>query len=266
MVYFRQFILIIVDSLRFKNRNTGGCFFVPKAVFGVAHFLVLTGIETLFKVEVKVLKSGMEMVYILWTAVAVVAANLRVDPTERYKWNIYVGAGAIALAILAVVHVLFVAMSRFRTSAVGFIVNYGVANVFALLMAYLHWPYEVVGGTGGAAEGGTGRSGDAEPSRVILQVVDDQRCCKRAFEPFIIVIWRSLLSAIRLFLCKTGLELVEALRISERWRETKGLSLDQDIRVTALGACSCRDPEQPSATGREFPKYHRKSTFCLQIF
>jgi hypothetical protein len=173
MAYFRIFILSVVDSLRFKNRNTDEWFFVPKASFGIAHFFVLVIADNQSAVNGRLLKSGMEILYFLWMAVAVVVAKLRVDPTERYKWNVYVTAGTVT--ILPGVHVLFDASGGFGTSAIGFIVDYGVTNVFALLMAYLHWPYEVLSRPGGAAQGGMGQNVEAELSRgQLIQVVENE--------------------------------------------------------------------------------------------
>lgn len=159
VAYFRFFVLVLFDSLRYKNRKTSSCFFVPKIIIVLLLFIssVTHGIYddiSAFKgnligadnIEVifRFTEIGLFALYLILAIVAIIRAGVKVDITERYKFNMYVASGGTALFLLAIVEIVFRAFDLFKNSSIHFVVNMSVENAFVLLMAYFHWPYEVL--------------------------------------------------------------------------------------------------------------------------
>jgi hypothetical protein len=151
--------LALFDSLRFKNRKVTKWFFVPKIAFVIILFIssVAHGVYdnvSLFELPhikrdfieegLRAAEFGIYAVYVAWAVVAIVHAAVKVDVTERYKFNLYCAAGVTAVGTMALVKWLFALFSRLKQSSVAFVVASGVENLFVLLMAYFHWPYEVL--------------------------------------------------------------------------------------------------------------------------
>ena len=158
-VYFRLFILVLFDSLRYKNRKTDKCFFLPKVLYSIITFMMLLYSEmhsnsssyTVENIEnsttketIRFINTLLFTVYLVWCSISIIIAFLKVDVTERYKFSIYAVAGASALILLAVSDVLFNFFGFFSESSLGFIEDYAIQNVFVMLMIYFHWPYEVL--------------------------------------------------------------------------------------------------------------------------
>ena len=79
-----------------------------------------------------------------WFALSVIFAGFQVDITERYKYIIYCVSGITALTLLALSDFFLGFLGFFENSALKFVEQYAIANVFVMLMAYFHWPYEVL--------------------------------------------------------------------------------------------------------------------------
>jgi hypothetical protein len=157
--YFRFFVLVLFDSLRYKNRKTDHCFFSPKIAFSLVHFAVSLihgisddvasfGDSPLERNHTQGTPERAEMIiyctYLIWVAWSVVAASAQVDITERYKFNMYLAASAFSLLALGTVQIIFHWMRLFGRSSLHFAISFAAQNVFVLLMAYCHWPYEML--------------------------------------------------------------------------------------------------------------------------
>lgn len=182
--YFNFFLLVIFDSLRFKNRKIDRCFFGPKIFFFIinAAIYIISGLRsdiskydiyhknqistsnsffsffssgfTLDKLlKIDPLKPNVPIIifligsaYFVWLVYSISNASCKVDITERYKFNMYFTSTCISLALLFIVKILhFLQLTPFfRYTSLCFVTEFIVKNVFALLMAYFHWPYEVL--------------------------------------------------------------------------------------------------------------------------
>jgi hypothetical protein len=157
--YFRFFVLVLFDSLRFKNRKTTNCFFAPKILFVLCTFVVSVihgvgddvaslGDSPLERVHSEGASERVETMfyffYLFWVAGSVLAASAQVDVTERYKFNMYLSAVAFSLLALGVVQLIFYRLRLFGRSSLHFAISFAVQNIFVLLMAYCHWPYEML--------------------------------------------------------------------------------------------------------------------------
>lgn len=153
-LYLQFYLLVLFDSLRYKSRKTGPCFFLPKVVFFLVLFVfhIAQSISsTLSPVELLSIETdttqmvldrivmALSIVYLLWAFVAIIMALRYVDVTERYKWNIYLGAAAIAPLAYGATYTLF-DVSR----ATRFIMSFVMANSVVVIMTYFHWPYEML--------------------------------------------------------------------------------------------------------------------------
>ena len=182
--YFNFFLLVIFDSLRFKNRKIDRCFFWPKIIFFIFNFAIYTTIslrneisqyniyhknqistsnsifsffsssftlDKLLKIDplrpnVSFLIFFVWSAYFIWLVYIVSNASCKVDITERYKFNMYFTSSCFSLFLLFFVNIFhFLQLnSFFRYSSLCFVTEFVVKNVFVLLMAYFHWPYEVL--------------------------------------------------------------------------------------------------------------------------
>jgi hypothetical protein len=154
-VYFRFFILVLFDSLRYKNRKTDECFFVPKIAYSILDFLIMvshgiyedisntTQVHTALSV-ITIVEYILFCGYLVWAAVSIAVAGCQVDITERYKYIIYMVSGLSALLLLGLSELFLGLMGFLENSALKFVENYAIENVFVMLIAYYHWPYEVL--------------------------------------------------------------------------------------------------------------------------
>ena len=155
-VYFRFFILVLFDSLRYKNRKTDECFFIPKIAFSIFNFLVLVShriydvlssssqvIHETYSI-IDLFETFLLVIYLVWVGFSIAVAGCQVDITERYKYIIYCVSGLTALTLLALSDIFLGFLGLFENSALKFVEEYSIMNVFVMLMAYFHWPYEVL--------------------------------------------------------------------------------------------------------------------------
>jgi hypothetical protein len=156
--YFRFFVLVLFDSLKYKNRKTNGCFFGPKLCFAIIQFLISAGHGITDDVVsfgdspdsdarglfLERFETVLFVIYYIWTIVSIMGAFAQVDVTERYKFNMYLAAVGSCLIILGLAQGVFRRLKLFRNSSLHFVIAFSIHNVFVLLMAYCHWPYEVL--------------------------------------------------------------------------------------------------------------------------
>ena len=144
--YFSFFILILFDSLRYKNRKTDNYFFLPKILFCILMFLIysINNILKLFKSnDLNNLETIIYLIYSIWAFISVILSAYQVDITERYKFLIYFISGLITLLILVSIEILMNYYNYFINSSLKFVISLGTENIFTFLMTYFHWPYEV---------------------------------------------------------------------------------------------------------------------------
>lgn len=159
--YFEFFILVLFDSLRFKNRRIKRCFFTPK----IAFFLMLFFISLLHRIYItitsfdtsptlrhdkvesifRLIELILHLVYYIWFFVSVILAGFQVDITERYKFNVYFTTCFISLLMLALSHFLHI-FEFFENKTLNLFVTIATINMFVILMLFFHYPYEVIDG------------------------------------------------------------------------------------------------------------------------
>lgn len=158
--YFQFFILVLFDSLRYKNRKTDRFFFFPKITFCIILFLssVIHGIyddissfhgaatENYDSIEeiLRWTQIMLNIFYLVWAIISIALAGIQIDIIERYKFYMYVATGGTSLFVFAIVRVLFNAFKLFQNSAIHFVMIFSIQNSFVLMMMYFHWPYEVI--------------------------------------------------------------------------------------------------------------------------
>ena len=155
--YLSFFILVLFDSLRYKNRKTDTCFFIPKIILCVLMFTFYAAHGIYDELHMYDEQTGRDptenalaitelvlyLSFVVLAGFSIVASGIQVDVTERYKFNIYLSSGIIAVLIMAVAQILFSMRIIYGTS-LSFVLKFATENVFTLLMAYFHWPYEVL--------------------------------------------------------------------------------------------------------------------------
>jgi hypothetical protein len=156
--FFRFFVLVIVDSLRFKNRKKDRCFFIPKAVIccvllissvahGVYDDLSLFGLP---RVAADNIEGGLRWTelylnffYLIWVSICIGLAIFANDATEQFKRMMYLLTGGAAATTVAVIEYLFGFFPGLKHTALHFAISFGIKNLYVLLMAYFHWPYAI---------------------------------------------------------------------------------------------------------------------------
>lgn len=151
-MYF--FLVSLFDGLRFKNRETGGIVFFTKFLLSVfIGILTLTEGFLLVFINIKDSKYSDSLtdwvpkvhqlilpsftVAALYLLVVIILSFKEVDPTERFKLNLYVVTLAICILAALVGY-------RFNDdNALTFTIQYAIVSLFSIMMAYYHWPYEV---------------------------------------------------------------------------------------------------------------------------
>ena len=195
LTYFRFFILVLFDSLRYKNRKIGKYFLLPKVLFAVLFFMVsvVRGIYhdiASFEIPAQddpneriIMWAGFTVhsVYLLWLVIAVLFASSQVDITEKYKFQMYMRLCLFVLLLLVFVFVTDYNMAKSQGdfiagTSIRFMVNYAIANLVVFRMAYFHYPLECLSDRRGNSGGDVGAQGipeddfEGEPR---LEIVDD---------------------------------------------------------------------------------------------
>jgi hypothetical protein len=156
-IYLLFFILVLFDSLRFKNRKTDSCFCVPKILF----FCTFLTIEVIHRFggssgillwrfnekNERLVRAGRvlcEVISCVWIMGAVFFAGRFTDVTEQYKFSVYAGVCLVAVTVLGALEFLVKHSIFFQQNSLTFVIPFSVPNFFVLLMAIFHWPYEVL--------------------------------------------------------------------------------------------------------------------------
>ena len=158
--YFKFFILVLFDSLRYKNRKTGNCFLPPKIIFIIILFLSsvihgiyddITSFHDMPNHMYDQIENGLKwteiiltFIYLIWAGITVFLAGLQIDITERYKFFMYLITGGTSLLVLCIVNVIFPIFDVLRNSSIHFMMRFSVDNAFISMMMFFHLPYEVI--------------------------------------------------------------------------------------------------------------------------
>ena len=81
--------------------------------------------------------------FCLWLLFQMIKAFVRIDVTEKYKAKMYIAMVILCLTVVLLGSVLK-RMRVMEGSCIYFVVSFAIQNVFVLMMAYCHWPYEVM--------------------------------------------------------------------------------------------------------------------------
>lgn len=148
------FLLILFDNFRFKNRETTIWFFVPKIVitFFLGIIIIAEGLLRLFIYlgdlstaislssyvhQLQLFISPTLAIASLYVIVTIGLAMREVDPTERYKLNLYILTFSICL-LAGLIGYHF-----HRGNALIFTIRYAIISLISILLTYFHWPYEI---------------------------------------------------------------------------------------------------------------------------
>jgi hypothetical protein len=141
--YLLFFGLALFDSLRFKNRKIGNCFFAPKVVF----FSMLWLEEVVRNSEIydtPYVAWLLRWVYVGWALFVLVNTARFIHVTERYKFALYAGVSAGAILAVGAVTFLCARSPALGNTSLLFIVPFSVQNFFVLIMTLFHWPFELL--------------------------------------------------------------------------------------------------------------------------
>ena len=156
--YFCCFILLLLDSLRFKNRKTDECFFLPKIVWAVVIFIVslihditknsnsrfLQLEDTSADHFGRFMYSLISFLFIFNVMLSIVKSCIKVDSTEKFKSVVYMITCIIILALLFASETCFNYYGLFSNTSIPITALFALQNLFSLIMTYFHWPYEVL--------------------------------------------------------------------------------------------------------------------------
>jgi hypothetical protein len=141
--YLLFFGLTLFDSLRFKNRKIGSCFFAPKIVF-FALFWLAEIVRDSEVCNIPYIVWFPRWVYVGWALFVTVNTARFIDVTERYKFAVYAGVSVGAILVVAGVCFLCAKSEELGNTSLPFVVPFSVQNFFVLLMTLFHWPFELL--------------------------------------------------------------------------------------------------------------------------
>jgi hypothetical protein len=158
-IFLKYFSLVLFDSLRFKNRKIGEYFYTPKLIFFMFFFVAnceeclttfgrfqrigATSVSW-FETAIMSARAVFEGAFVGWLALSMFRSSREMDVTESYKFSLY------SVLCLATIVTLFLneLVDQFFTfserSALCFVARITAQNLFILLMALFHWPYELM--------------------------------------------------------------------------------------------------------------------------
>jgi hypothetical protein len=156
--YFCCFILLLLDSLRFKNRKTDEYFFIPKVIWAIvifivsiirsitadsrSHFLHLE--ESKADYYEKMTHAFIGILYLINVVLSIIKSYIKVDSTEKFKSVVYMITCTIVLALLLASDICFNYFGIFENTSIPVTALYALQNLFSLMMTYFHWPYEIL--------------------------------------------------------------------------------------------------------------------------
>jgi hypothetical protein len=156
-LYLLFFVLVLFDSLRFKNRKTVECFCIPKAFFFFVYLIIEVTDEFTRESDIflwawpwkirrccHITRAACQLICLGWILLAIVLAGRFIDITERYKFWAYSGVCLVAVSVVALLEFVFKNSQWLLRNSVPFVVPFSIQNFFVLLMAIFHWPYELV--------------------------------------------------------------------------------------------------------------------------
>lgn len=157
--YLQFFALTLFDSLRYKNRKIGRCFFAPKILIflillitKILHFYIdesqttelIKKFSSQAKFAINSFYSIINIIYIILMIVTILRAGAFIDITERYKFFVYSNVLIICVSVIFIVDFILKRKKKFQNSSLPFLINFTIQNLFVLLMVIFHWPYETL--------------------------------------------------------------------------------------------------------------------------
>lgn len=154
--YLKFFILCLFDSLRFKNRKIGPCFFIPKVTYSLIYLIIslvhsihqnitsFSGVKSSTSDLVQILDIFLYDFYCFWIIIIIFMSSCQVNVTEDNKFMLYLISGLTAVILLFLVEFILPICNLFTNSSIHFAVSFSVQNLYVLLMTYFHWPYEIL--------------------------------------------------------------------------------------------------------------------------
>jgi hypothetical protein len=157
-IFVKFYILVIFDSLRFKNRKISDCFFAPKVAFFLVFLIFHTEQEVLrsvieqttlskfsaFEAVIAGVRIIFEIAFVCWLGFAVMRSWRDSDVTEAHKFVLYLSVCGVMLSVHALLECLGHILTFFQRSCAAFVIRISIDNFFVLLMTLFHWPYEVI--------------------------------------------------------------------------------------------------------------------------
>jgi len=155
-VYLRFFIIVLFDSLRYKNRKLQKCFFIPKILLSILDLItdIVVSVSNSKEIPDIITHDQAEIVfnarnivlsiYIIWAVFSIVKAFAFIDITEKYKITVYTILSSISLIISGLTSFVFGKIQFFNKTSISFLVSFSVQNFFVVLMVVFHWPYELI--------------------------------------------------------------------------------------------------------------------------
>ncbi|OHT14967.1 hypothetical protein TRFO_14630 [Tritrichomonas foetus] len=157
--YLQFFVLALFDSLRYKNRKIDSCFFAPKLLFFIFFALIeiLHGfiddsqttlimfmVPSIVRHIVSILQRILGIIYLIWMIIAIIRAGTFIDITEKYKFSVYSSVSIMSISVVMIVDLIILPYKLLQNTSLSFVLNFTAQNLFVLLMAIFHWPYETL--------------------------------------------------------------------------------------------------------------------------
>jgi hypothetical protein len=157
-IFVKFYILVIFDSLRFKNRKISDCFFAPKVSFFILFLIFHTEQEILrsaikqtvrskastFEAALANVRILFELAFFGWLGFAVMRSWRDSDIIEAHRFALYLSVCGVMLSVHTFLGCFGYFFSFFDRTCDYFVIRISINNFFVLLMTLFHWPYEVI--------------------------------------------------------------------------------------------------------------------------
>lgn len=159
--YFRFYVISLLDSLRYKNRNINSFFFLPKFLFSfvqIVFYFLSINFSQAFKNDsyfipnsrflnlhkfFELLNYILFFVFLFIAIIEIGFVSFQVDITEKHKSYLYICCSVYALLYDMINEILVHSQKNIHTTPLPFFFSILVKNLFLILVSYFHWPYEV---------------------------------------------------------------------------------------------------------------------------
>jgi hypothetical protein len=150
------FLFVVFGSFRYRHPDPSRGFFLGK--FVVAVMVWVLSIAAIKHQDVRIPAQFVGAGVTVWLLGSVCRAWLMLDPVDGYKFRVYTAA----TMGLTIAHELGLVVPSMGAAAC-FAMQFGGQNVFALMMTYWHWPFDVT------ADQTYDQSGENEGKELIVE-------------------------------------------------------------------------------------------------